>query len=286
MTSSSNPFNQTPMAVRPRKMAFPYQQLDQQYFFDNNALKSVYIAALSATFPAGEGEFINSVRLFQDQVDDEMRTQIRGFIGQEAHHSKQHKAFNRALASLGFDAVRTEKVFEKDLAGALKNRSSKVRLAFTVCFEHQTAILAHEFFTNPDVLKGMHPAIAQLLRWHAVEEIEHKSVAFDLYMQCVGDRKLLHKVQRRATFIFTLRTYKYMCLMLWWSRTLPKWRDIKGFARFMFAKGGLLRSLHKPYRDFFRKDFHPWDHDDAHLVEQWKRHEYQAQYDNSTQKVA
>ena len=177
MNPVNETINHTPLKVRPRRMNFPYGELKQRAFFDNNVLKSAYIAALSATFPAGEAEFINSVRLFQDQVKDpEMLKQIRGFIGQEAHHSKQHRDFNKTLTQLGFDAEGVERVFEQDLKKSLKGRDAKTRLAFTVGFEHQTAILAHEFLTNPKVLTGMDETIASLLRWHAIEEIEHKSV--------------------------------------------------------------------------------------------------------------
>lgn len=276
MSNAHETMNHSPLEVRPRRMTFPYAKVKQRAFFDNNVLKSAYIAALSATFPAGEAEFINSVRLFQDQVDDpEMQKQIRGFIGQEAHHSKQHRDFNKSLSELGFDALKVEKVFEKDIEKSLRGRDAKTRLAFTVGFEHQTAILAHEFLTNPHILRGMDPTIASLLRWHAVEEIEHKSVAFDLYMQCVGDRKLLWRAQKVATALFTARTMKYMALLLWWSRTLPSWQDIKGYRQFMFGQNGLIRKLRGPYKEYFKPDFHPWKHDNRELVKQWKEQENQ-----------
>jgi len=276
-------FDYAPVDVKPRRMAFAFDKVASRYFFDDNALKSAYIAALSATFPAGEGEFISSVRMFKDKVDDPvLQEQIKGFIGQEGQHSQQHRQFNVAIKNLGFDAVRLEKVFEKDMKRSLKARSKETRLAFTVCFEHQTAILANEFFTNPKVLQGMDEHFADLMRWHSIEEIEHKGVAFDLYMRTIGDRKLLHKAQRIATVLFSARVAKYMILLMWWSRTMPSWKDIKGYYKFMFAKGGLLRNLRKPYRDFFRNDFHPWDHQNQDLIDIWKREYYQEKQDKSS----
>jgi len=270
MTTAHAP-NKTPLTVKPRRMVFPYASLKTKNFFDDNLLKSAYMAAMSSTFPGGEGEFIDSVRLFRDQVEDEdLKQQIRGFIGQEGHHSHQHKQFNVALQKLGFDAVRLEKSFDKDLQRTIKDLSPEQRLAFTVSFEHQTAILAEEFLTNPQLLDGMDDVFKQLMLWHSVEEIEHKSVAFDLYMHCVGDRKLLKKMQRKAVFMFSFRVSKYMMFLMWWSRSLPKWSDIKGFAKFLFAKNGLIRNLRKPYKDYFRDDFHPWDNQNQHLIDQWK----------------
>lgn len=279
----SHTVNQTPVDVRPRKMNFPYAKLQRRYFFDDNLLKSAYIAAMSATFPGGEGEFIASVRLFQKQIDDPvLQEQIRGFIGQEGHHSYQHRQFNKTLSDMGLDAAGVEKIFEKDLEHTLRGRSDKVRLAFTACFEHQTAILAEEMLTNPEFLKGMDPTIKSMLEWHGVEEIEHKGVAFDLYMACVGDRKLLKKAQRIATLLFQYRVSKYMVIMIWRARAFPSWRDIKGFAQFMIGKHGLLRRLRKPYKDFFRDDFHPWDNQNQALIEEWKAHRYTPEYDRDS----
>jgi predicted metal-dependent hydrolase len=285
MTSSANnSANQTPVDVRPRRMNFPYSELKKKYFFDDNLLKSAYIAAMSATFPGGEAEFIESVRLFRDKIDDkELQEQIRGFIGQEGHHSHQHRLFNKTLTDMGLDAVGIEDVFQKDLERTLKGRTERERLAFTACFEHQTAILSEEILTNPEFLKGMDPTIKSLMEWHAVEEIEHKGVAFDVYMETVGDRKLLFKAQRIATVLFQYRVTKYMVIMMWRARAMPSWKDVKGYLKFMFGKNGLIRNLRKPYKDFFREDFHPWDHQNQGLIEEWKQNRYTAEFDRGSE---
>jgi len=283
MNNNSNPPSHTPFMIKARRMNFPFNDVEQRYFFDNNLLKSAYIAALSATFPAGESEFIASVRLFKDQVKDpELKKQISGFIGQEGHHSLQHKKFNLVLKNLGFDAVRLEEHFVKAVAEDIVGLSDAERLAYTVCFEHQTAILAHELLTNDNALKGMDETIHELMLWHSVEEIEHKSVAFDLYMECVGDRALLMKTQKRAALKFMRRVNEYMLKLMWWSRTMPSWRDIKGYTQFQVGKDGLLKKLRKPYKDFFRDDFHPWDHQNQSLIEQWKRASYKPEHDRGS----
>lgn len=261
-------------------MDFPYGEMSNRDFFDNNALKSAYIAALSATFPAGEGEFIDAVRMFRDKTDDEeLKQQVKGFIGQEAHHSLQHKRFNLALKEKGFDAPRLEGVFEKDLAWSIKNRSDEQRLAFTVCVEHMTAMLAHDFLTRPERLQSMDPAIAHLMRWHAVEEIEHKSVAFDLYMDVVGNRKMLHRSMKIAAVLLSYRFAKYTVKLLWWAKRRPSWQELKGYWAFMYGNGGLMRSISASYKDFFRQDFHPWDHDDRYLIDEWNKNDYDAKFD-------
>jgi len=54
------------------------------------------------------------------------------------------------------------------------------------------------------------------------EEIEHKGLAFGLYMKAVGDRKLLRRAQRIATVLFSARVAKYMTLLMWWFRIRPQ----------------------------------------------------------------
>jgi len=282
MNHIPSPASSLNMNIKPRRMNFPFEQVNKQFFFDDNSLKSAFIAALSATFPAGEGEFIESVRRFRDKTDDvELKKQIKGFMGQEGHHSYQHRRFNQTLKELGFDAVQLEADFEKDLKYTIEGKTDRHRLAYTVCFEHLTAILADYFLSEKSALAGMDTTIKDLLLWHTVEEIEHKAVAFDLYMACDGDRTLLKKTQREASILFSWRVTKYMFRLLLWSKIKPNWRDVKGYAAFMFGRKGLIRSLRKPYMDFFREEFHPWDHQNQELVDLWLQEHYQPEHDQS-----
>ena len=272
-----------PVEVKPRRMNFPFKRTEKRLFFDNNVLKSAFWAALSSTFPAGEKEFIDSVRLYKDQVKDpKLQEQIQGFIGQEGQHSGQHMQFNRQLCDLGFDAVRLEKHLEKDIKKYLKVRDKKTRLAMTVGMEHITAIMADHALNNPEVFDGMDDTIRQLLLWHAVEEIEHKAVAFDVYMTCEGDREFLHKAMKLELRLFTFRISMYILKLLWWSKTMPRWRDIKGFYRMLFGEIGIVKLTRSMYRDYFRSDFHPWDHQNQELVDMWKEKFYRAEFDRAS----
>jgi len=271
--------------IKPRPMSFPFSTIKEKYFFDDNALKCAFSAALSSTFPPGEGEFIESVRLFRDKVEDpELKRQISGFIGQEGHHSLQHKRINETLRDLGWDAVRLEKHVQKDINRFEDNNvSPKFRLAATVGMEHLTAIMADHLLRYPEILESMSEPARDLLLWHAVEEIEHKSVAFDVYMTCVGNQAFLRRTMRIITVFFTLRILSYMVVLLWWNRRLPSWRDIKGFGSLMFGKKGIIRGIRQPYKDYFRKGFHPWDHQNQAFVDKWKKTLYRPEHDRSSQ---
>jgi predicted metal-dependent hydrolase len=275
--------------IQPRHMSFPFTEVKEKFFFGGNPLLTVFAGALSSTFPPGESEFIESVRNYRDQVTDEtLRQQIKGFIGQEGHHSHQHKQANLALTELGIDAVRLEKHLEKDIKKFTKRKHAtpKFRLAMTVGMEHLTAIMAEHVLTTPEALGPLNETVQELLYWHAVEEIEHKAVAFDVYMLCENDQKYLRRVLRLVTVLFSIRIACYMVALLFWARKMPSWKDVKGFSAFMFGKKfGLLPSIRSNYKDYFKEGFHPWDHANQELVELWKEKMYHPEHDVGLQRA-
>jgi len=273
MNTSVTTHTPADVEIKPRRMNFPFSNIKDRFFFAGNSLLSVFFGALSSTFPPGEAEFIASVRQYRDRITDPLlKEQIRGFIGQEGHHSHQHKLINEALRDLGIDAIKLEKHLERDLQRFTKRKyaTPKFRLAMTVGMEHMTAIMAEFVLKNPQVLAPLEESVKDLLYWHAVEELEHKAVPFDVYMQMEGGRKYLRRVLKLATFMFNVRIALYMVALLWWARKFPSWSDIKGFRRFMYGDKGLLTNIRQPYRDFFKEDFHPWDHDNRDLIDKWQ----------------
>lgn len=269
-----------PIEIKTRRMSFPFEQVENRYFFDDNKILSAWAAALSSTFPAGEGEFIDSVRNYQDQVEDpDMQARIREFIHQEGQHSGQHRRANEALKALGFDAPRLEAHLKKDIRLLRKQATPKFRLALTAGMEHITAIMADFLLRYPQRWGDIKQPVMNLLQWHAVEEIEHKAVAFDVYMHCENDQRHLRKIYRLVSWMFCTRITLYSIALLWWARAMPTWRDFRGFFQFMFGKQGLIRTIRPAYQDYKRPGFHPWDHDNRDLVEHWKQQLYQPEQD-------
>jgi predicted metal-dependent hydrolase len=257
--------------VAPRKMSFPFSNMKEKYFFAGNSLKTCLLAGLSATFPPGEAEFIESVRNYRDKIDNpELKKQVKGFIGQEGHHSHQHKQANQALLDLGFDAPALEHKMEGIINKRVKTLNNKTRLAVTVCMEHITAILAEHVLENPEVFNGMEEPARQLMFWHAVEEIEHKAVAFDVYMECEGDRELLKKVMSFAIKIFFWRMTTFTFKLMWQNKKMPSWTEIKEFKRFLFGNVGIITQLKGPYKTFSNPDFHPWQSNSLELIDKWE----------------
>src|SRR5690606_39163110 len=92
----------------------------------------------------------------------------------------EHERYNRVLAQQGYDVNRFLRLYERVAFGAIEPLIPPIlRLSATVALEHFTASMAEMALTT-GLLDGAHPLMRQLLRWHAAEEIEHKSVAFDV----------------------------------------------------------------------------------------------------------
>ncbi len=259
--------------IKPRHMTFPLTELNNKYFFGGNPLLTAYIAALSATFPAGEAEFIESIRLYKDKIEDPwLLQQIKGFIGQEGHHSHQHKKINKAFTDHGIDATRIENHLYQDIRKYTSQdyATPKLRLAVTAGMEHMTAILSQYILTHPEILEQLEEPVRDLILWHCVEEIEHKSVAFDVFMLCENDQKYLQKIQLIQTAQFAVRITAYTSAIAWWSKELPSWKQTKAFAKFMFGKNGMVPGIRRSYMDYYRKDFHPEDHKTNVLIKKWQ----------------
>jgi len=217
------------LQIKPRQPEIALPSPWQRHWHGGDAFKSHFFDAMSLLFPDGERFFIDSVRAFRDQVSDpQQQAQIRGFIGQEAHHSREHQHYSEALRETGYDLDYLERRLKKRLAFVRRHLPPKAHLAATTAVEHLTAIMADAILQNPDWLDGATPEMARLWRWHALEESEHKAVAFDLYLQVGGKVWMRRRAMLQSTFFFTLDTFKGLVHMLrrdglLWNRKV--WRD-------------------------------------------------------------
>src|SRR5699024_11745933 len=110
-----------------------------------------------------------------------------GFIGQEAHHSREHEDLNNFLQERGIDVHRLDREVQWFMDWMRKRFSPERQLAHTVAVEHFTALMAEEFLLKyDDALETMDPRMAPVWAWHAIEESEHKAVAFDVYKAIGG----------------------------------------------------------------------------------------------------
>ena len=259
------------MTIPGRKMTFAFR-LDYipRYWNDNDAFKSTFMNALSCLFPEGERMFMEAVRAHQHRIHDgQLNEQIKGFIKQEAIHGNEHALYNDYLKKWGYPIDKINRFEKREKVWLKKWIPAAHRLAITCALEHFTAIMANQVLTDPRATEGMHPQFKELWRWHAIEETEHKAVAYDVYQQAVGSYWLRVLTMIQVTILFCLRTSIYQAVFLWKDGQLfnPKtwWQGI----RFYFLRPGLVRRILPEYLDYFRRDFHPWMHDNRELLQHW-----------------
>lgn len=273
-TTTTSPVRQTAgerVGIPPRRMDFEFAEDTKRYWYRDSAFLTTFWTTLSTLFPEGETFFVDSVRNYRDQVTDPiLKAQVAGFIGQEAMHSKEHAAFNELADKHGFPAAN----LDRDLGVLLRlarKLPKKVQLAATVCLEHYTAILAEQLLRDPSHQQNIQdPEAMKLWMWHALEENEHKIVAYDVYNLVSGSYLLRTITMLFTTFFFFSVVGLGHIRMLWADGKLF---DLAGNLKglwYLWSPKGLFPKLLPQYLDFFRPSFHPLDHDTVQLLEDWR----------------
>jgi predicted metal-dependent hydrolase len=234
-----------------------------RYWFDGDPFKTRLFDALSVQFPEGEKYFINSVRAYRDRVTDPVKQrEIRDFIRQEGQHSRVHMQFNDRLREQGINVDRIEHVQRKELSYAQEHLSPAYNLAMTAASEHMTAIMAHTFFDRGTLDKA-DPRLRAMYAWHAVEEIEHKAVAFDVLREAAGAGYGLRLLAMlHVTLLFPIETFlimRYMFRADGFSFLQRAGLWLKGFW-WMYRPGGVFMNatMLRHYFAWYRPGFHPW----------------------------
>ena len=254
-----------------RDQMFDREQGLKRWYMAGDPVATSFLNALSASFPVGEKLFIDSVRHFHDGAPRPLQTQIVAFVRQEAAHTREHAAFNAQLeiggydpADLNFNTSREDKL--------IRRRSAIAQLGFTMALEHCTALLAHQFLADPRHLEAAPAEVQAMWRWHAVEEIEHKGVAFDTFMFVSQDWSRARRWTFRTAVMLdaSWRLLKVVALNMnclfaqdglaglgIWTRTL----------RYLLGPSGVVLAMMPGWLQWFTPNFHPWDEDDHQLCE-------------------
>ena len=253
-------------AVRPIRLEWPDDL--PRYWYGGDIFATHFMNALSVTFPHGEKLFIDSVRAYRDRnTDPTLERQIRAFIGQEGWHRNAHQAFNDWLDSQGLPASKLDALTEKRTTQIRENIPPRGWLAATVCLEHFTAIFAEKILLDEQGLQAMHPHFRQLWTWHALEELEHKGVAFDLFKVTAGKNSTRIRAMVLVTLNFTWDISRNLVMLLHADRKLFSPRVWGQGLRFLFGpRQGLIWRTLPAWLQFFRRDFHPWQRDDRDLI--------------------
>jgi predicted metal-dependent hydrolase len=271
MTTATRPV--PPRSVRTRRIAFAYPpaSLDRHYV-NGDLVMSHVVAVLSAMFPEGEDFFVRAVRNHADQVTDpELQRQVAGFIGQEVTHGREHRALNERLQQMGYPTRRVDRWVGAALKRNERLLPPKIQLAVTAALEHYTATLAETLLSDEraQALLG-ETEVRSMLLWHALEESEHKAVAFDVFRTVVGSEKLRIRTMRVITVLFLGDVVFHTVLSMLADRATYNPRRLVGSLLELRHSPFLSRKVARRIRDYNRVGFHPDDFDASELVERWR----------------
>lgn len=260
------------------KASFPVRRMDftfsdvPRYWFNNDPFLTHFLTSLSSLFPEGEQFFVDSVRAVRDDIDDPvMQKEISAFIGQEAMHSKEHKAFNDYANAQGINVEYLHKRVGFLLGIVKKTLTRKQQLAITCALEHFTATVAAQLLRRDDWSERMHdPVMRKMWLWHAIEESEHKAVAFDVYQKVGGDYATRAFFMVMASTILAIVAGEQQLRLMAQDKQLfnvISWG--KGLWS-LFGRKGFMSERTMDFLDYFRPNFHPNDHDSDALEAKWR----------------
>lgn len=192
------------------------------FYYEENPVVTSLFVVLSAMFPPGEMFFIESIRNVRNQIKDEkLLEDIRAFIAQEAFHSREHKTLNNHLIHSNYPEVIEIEAKTKARLDKLRKLSTVEQVAATVVMEHYTATLARLLLTDQLIKRKTTQESRNLWEWHALEELEHKSVAFDVLNAIGGNSSKIRKLAlARVTKLIMPIMFEY------WIKILKR-KDIR-----------------------------------------------------------
>jgi predicted metal-dependent hydrolase len=267
MSTTTTPADLT---ITPRDLRVDRNARNARWWHGGDPVATAYFNALSAAFPQGETFFIESVRRYRDSVHEPLREQIAAFVQQESMHTREHVVFNKLLHTAGYDTTAMDAQTRRRVDEA-RARPPIVQLALTVALEHFTAIMAHALLTEREPLPGASEDIVRLWQWHAIEEIEHKAVAYDTFVAVTQHMRPLRR------WLLRCHVMGLVSVQFWYSNfqrmadffrqdgiNTPRtwWR----VAKYLLVKPGMMRRVFRDYLRFYGPGFHPWHRDDRPLI--------------------
>jgi len=257
----------SPVVLQVRKPVGPPRADFSVNWFDGLPYRTHTFNATSMMFPLAESFFIEAIRAVSgnNRIASEV---VEDFVAQESAHAKQHAAFNRILDKR-FGLPNCVDARMKRQLSFVRSRGIINALAFTVCTEHVAAIYSEMVLDGYLNFSTAEETPYKLLSWHAAEEIEHKAVAFDIYVEAGGG------YWRRCTWFAVLLVLFFSNVMAQTLSNLKKSEQLWCFLtwldafRFSFGRQGVAWRIALGVFEFLRPGFHPWKRNNYHLVQQW-----------------
>ncbi|MGE8601025.1 MAG: metal-dependent hydrolase [Acinetobacter calcoaceticus] len=288
MNAKVNITNRAGASFPVRRMNFDFNDVPE-YWMNGSAGLTHFMTALSALFPAGEKFFIDSVRAVRYHPsikdDKELQKEISAFIGQEAMHTQEHVNFNASAQKFGHDVEALEKFTDTAIQTAIQAfvkivkpfglTKEMVDLTATTALEHFTATIASQLLVNKHIQELMtDQTMSTMWYWHAIEENEHKAVAFDVYEGVFGKGVKAYALRTSSlvfamTLIFLIQS-SFVLRLLKQDKKLNL-DELSVIYKYAYSPSkGIITGMAKEMLAYFKPGFHPNDLDTVGLLKTWK----------------
>jgi predicted metal-dependent hydrolase len=248
-------------------------KMPKYFAADGDIVMSHVLTVLSSTFPEGENFFVRSVAAVQDRITDpHLSKDIEGFIGQEKMHGREHRVLNERLAEYGYPTRGIDSYVRGLYWVRERIQSKKTNLAFTAALEHYTATLAELLLNDEAARQAVGQSAARdMLTWHALEESEHKAVAYDVYKAMGGGEFMRIFVMVLTDLLFLFETSVMGVISMAKDRYIRRHpltflRSLARLPRSPFITTRAVRIL----AEYHRPGFHPNDRDTTQLIAGWR----------------
>ncbi|CAI3122114.1 hypothetical protein MWMV18_MWMV18_03370 [Acinetobacter calcoaceticus] len=288
MNAKVNITNRAGASFPVRRMNFDFNDVPE-YWMNGSAGLTHFMTALSALFPAGEKFFIDSVRAVRYHPsikdDEALQKEISAFIGQEAMHTQEHVNFNASAQKFGHDVETLEKFTDTAIQTAIQAfvkivkpfgmTKEMVDLTATTALEHFTATIASQLLVNKHIQELMtDETMSTMWYWHAIEENEHKAVAFDVYEGVFGKGVKAYALRTSSlvfamTLIFLIQS-SFLLRLLKQDKKLNL-GELSVIYKYAYSPSkGIITGMAKEMLAYFKPGFHPNDLDTVGLLKTWK----------------
>ena len=288
MNAKVNITNRAGASFPVRRMNFDFNDVPE-YWMNGSAGLTHFMTALSALFPAGEKFFIDSVRAVRYHPsikdDEALQKEISAFIGQEAMHTQEHVNFNASAQKFGHDIETLEKFTDTAIQTAIQAfvkivkpfglTKEMVDLTATTALEHFTATIASQLLVNKHIQELMtDETMSTMWYWHAIEENEHKAVAFDVYEGVFGKGVKAYALRTSSlvfamTLIFLIQS-SFVLRLLKQDKKLNL-DELSVIYKYAYSPSkGIITGMAKEMLAYFKPGFHPNDLDTVGLLKTWK----------------
>ncbi len=257
-----------------RNERFDRKAMVPRHWHSGDPVATAWYNSVSASLPRGEAFFIDTLRLFRDEIPEKLAREVKAFSTQEINHTREHVAFNRLVSDHGYNVESIDQGIQAMLE-LTAGRPKEFNLAITIALEHFAAIISRHLLQYPEYLGGADPVAAEVWRWHATEEIEHKGLVYDVWEHVTKDWSAWKRYKTRA-LIAALITKKYFGNRIrdaiglleqdGYTKRQAKWK----LYTFLWWKPGMMRRMFIEWAAILKPSFHPWDHDDRELIQKWE----------------